>query len=275
LAARRDSKFCGKACRQRAWRFARPARERRAVAPAGARDASARAATCPSRVDGEIRPRRFAYADPPYPGLAARYYSDHPDFAGEVDHAELLTRLAERYPDGWALSTSSRTLREVLALCPSGVRVGVWTKPAPPGYTRHARRAWEPVIFCGGRPLPRDGGTVLDWVHVAPPREHPGRVVGIKPSGFSWWVFENLGAAAGDTLDDLFPGSGAVGRAWDLFQAEASRATAASRDASRAPRDSARARQLMLAVTDPSRRDRAATAAADGENGALSATQSA
>lgn len=32
---------------------------------------------------------RVAYADPPYPGQAARHYADHPDYAGEVDHQEL------------------------------------------------------------------------------------------------------------------------------------------------------------------------------------------
>ena len=36
---------------------------------------------------------RFAYADPPYIGRAY-YYKNHPDFAGEVDHAELVTRFS-------------------------------------------------------------------------------------------------------------------------------------------------------------------------------------
>ena len=55
------------------------------------------------------RPLRLAYADPPYPGLSARYYADHEDFAGEVDHAELIRRLSIDF-DGWALSTSARAL---------------------------------------------------------------------------------------------------------------------------------------------------------------------
>lgn len=45
---------------------------------------------------------KFAYADPPYIGQAKRLYGDHPDFAGEVDHAALIVDLL-RY-DGWALS---------------------------------------------------------------------------------------------------------------------------------------------------------------------------
>lgn len=51
---------------------------------------------------------RFAYADPPYPGLAARYYADQPTYAGEVDHAALVASLEASGYDGWALSTAAR-----------------------------------------------------------------------------------------------------------------------------------------------------------------------
>jgi hypothetical protein len=34
---------------------------------------------------------------------------------------------------------------------------------------------------------------------------------------FCRWLFGLLGAAPGDQLDDLFPGSGAVTRAWAVF----------------------------------------------------------
>src|SRR6185369_12543628 len=56
---------------------------------------------------------KLAIADPPYPGQAAKHYADHPDYAGEVDHAELLKRLDTDY-DGWALHTSSVALGQVL-----------------------------------------------------------------------------------------------------------------------------------------------------------------
>jgi hypothetical protein len=52
---------------------------------------------------------------------------------------------------------------------------------------------------------------------VAPLDTLPGRVLGAKPAVVRRWIFEPLGAAPGDTLDDLFPGSGAVGRAWAAF----------------------------------------------------------
>jgi hypothetical protein len=65
-------------------------------------------------------PLRLAYADPPYPGKALLYW-DHPDYGGEVDHTELIARLAAH--DSWALPTSAEALPVVLAFCPPGVRV--------------------------------------------------------------------------------------------------------------------------------------------------------
>lgn len=73
-------------------------------------------------------PKRFGYADPPYPGKAARYYKDHPDYAGEVDHRLLIESLVNEFPDGWALSTSAESLRDVLLLCPPDVRVAAWVR---------------------------------------------------------------------------------------------------------------------------------------------------
>ena len=39
-------------------------------------------------------------------------------------------------------------------------------------------------------------------------------MIGGKPRDFCRWMFGLLGARVGDTLDDLFPGTGAVGAAW-------------------------------------------------------------
>lgn len=102
-----------------------------------------------SRRDGS--PPRLAYADPPYPGRAARYYRTHQDYAGEVDHAALIADLAEF--DGWAISTSADALQEVLALCSPGVRIAAWHRGERPNKeARGPLNAWEPVIFHGGRP---------------------------------------------------------------------------------------------------------------------------
>jgi hypothetical protein len=130
-----------------------------------------------------------------------------------VDHAELVARLVRDYPDGWALSTGSTNLREVLSLCPEGARVGSWVKPfaifkpgVNPGY------CWEPVIFCGGRRLGRDIPTVRDWVS-ANVLIQKG-CAGAKPDAVIDWIFSMLGAMHGDYLDDIYPGSGAVSRRW-------------------------------------------------------------
>lgn len=88
---------------------------------------------------------RIGYADPPYPGCA-KLYKDHPDYGGEVDHAQLVRRLEADY-DGWVLHTSSVALADVLALCPKGVRVMAWVKPFA-AFKRNVSvaYAWEPVI---------------------------------------------------------------------------------------------------------------------------------
>lgn len=177
--------------------------------------------------DPSLPARRFAYADPPYPGCA-RYYREHHDFAGEVDHGALLDQLAADYPDGWALSTSSRSLGYVITLLEARqleYRVGVWTFPRSRPLDGVPNRAFEPVIFAGGRPLAA-GVHVRDHVHAAQPRALPGQVIGAKPSEFAWWLFTWLGAMSHDELVDLFPGSGAVGRAWRRWTGEETNAHA-------------------------------------------------
>jgi hypothetical protein len=73
---RGDSKFCGKRHRQASWRW-------RVDGP-------------DLEVDATGPPMRFAYADPPYPGLA-NYYPERE----EVDHASLVDRLVAEFRDGW------------------------------------------------------------------------------------------------------------------------------------------------------------------------------
>ena len=75
---------------------------------------------------------------------------------------------------------------------------------------------------------------------VSPLTTLPGRVIGTKPAAFCRWVFSRLGAAPGDTLDDLFPGSGAVSRAWAAFTAAADPSHQARADASRLPANATR-----------------------------------
>lgn len=160
---------------------------------------------------------RFAYADPPYIGQAKKHYSHDPRCA-EVDHAALIETLNGF--DGWALSASSPSLRVILPLCPTDVRVMAWVKPfcafkvnVNPAY------AWEPVIVRGGRKRGRDLPTVRDWFsHVITLKKG---LVGVKPEKVCHWIFDVLGMRPGDEFHDLFPGSGAVGKAWESYQANA------------------------------------------------------
>ena len=158
-------------------------------------------------------------ADPPYPGLAD-YYIDHPDYAGEVDHAELLARLARDY-DGWALCTSSDALPMLLGICATlGLRprVAAWLRGSRRHATRGPVRAWEPVLYVPARDVVDEGWPDDALHYVSRPRiTDPGRVIGAKPPAFSDWLFRLVGARAGDKLDDLFPGSGAISRAWSVF----------------------------------------------------------
>jgi hypothetical protein len=195
--ARADSIYCSKKCRQTAWRF------RRQVAS----DAAA------------LEPKRLAYADPPYPGMAWMY-RDQDSFAGEVDHVELVAWLQTF--DGWALSTSADALRFVLPLCPAGARVAPWVKPhGVPPTTRGAHNCWEPIIYKPARGL-RPG--FRDWLRAMPARGG-GTLVGRKPIKFCAFMLRLIGAAPIDTLVDRYPGTGVVGRAFAELQRNRGTAT--------------------------------------------------
>ena len=158
---------------------------------------------------------KFAYADPPYLGCGALYSTQHVD-AIECDkpewHAALIGRLIVDYPDGWALSCSTPSLQRILSFCPDDVRIGAWVKPfasfkpnVNPAY------AWEPLIWRGGRKMGRQHDTTRDWVAESITLKRG--LTGAKPRKFCLWVFDLLGVTPGDIVDDLFPGSGAVGHA--------------------------------------------------------------
>lgn len=163
---------------------------------------------------------RFAYADPPYPGTARRWYQHEPTYAGEVDHRALVASLGAGGYDGWALSTSAKSLRDVLPICPAGARVCAWCKPhgaSPQTYGPH--NCWEPVIVVSGRHR-RPG--IRDWLSALPARGG-GTLPGRKPIAFCAWLFQLLGMQPGDELVDLFPGTGIVSACWREASSEYSR----------------------------------------------------
>jgi hypothetical protein len=211
---RKGTRSCSKRCRQSLSRFR--------VAPAGSTAA---------------KPMRFAYADPPYPEKAERYYG-----ASEVDHEALLHRLVWEYPDGWALSTSSSALPMVCEIALSQIargdrnelRIAAWCKGARRGTSYRPRDAWEPLLVFRGRPALIDAKTQLDNALVLSGNTRHlslrTRIIGTKPPGFCEWMFRQLGAQRGDVLHDLFPGSGSVSRSWDLYTAASRRAGATRRE---------------------------------------------
>jgi DNA modification methylase len=164
---------------------------------------------------------KFAYADPPYIGQAKRYYSHDPNCA-EVDHKKLIERLVSDYPDGWALSLSSPTLRQILNYCPDDVRIGSWCKSFC-AFKRGVRPAyaWEPVIYWRGRnpgngyrhlPPEKNGKQTTPKDFIVEPITLKKGLVGAKPEKVCRWILSLLNAQPGDTVDDLFPGTGIMGR---------------------------------------------------------------
>ena len=154
----------------------------------------------------------FAYADPPYMGCANLYAE-----RTEVDHVGLIQTLVDSFPDGWALSCSSPSLQFLLPLCPPTARVGAWVKPfAVFKPNVGVAYAWEPVIFMGGRRRTRGQATARDWVSASITLRRG--MVGAKPDAFCYWLFQVLNMEPGDELHDLFPGSGAVTRAYEAWK---------------------------------------------------------
>jgi hypothetical protein len=199
---RGDAKWCSKVCRQAA--------HRAKVEPVG----RARGTTV----------ARLAYADPPYIGMAARYYRGHPDYAGEVDHRQLLDRLATY--DGWALSCSSSSVGYLFGLVATldikpRPRLAIWHRLPKPHRTAGLVTAFEGVLFVSARSVERGSdGPIADVLLGVESRARPTLptdVIGRKPPAFCAWIFALMGARPGDELDDLYPGSGLVARAWSQW----------------------------------------------------------
>jgi hypothetical protein len=167
---------------------------------------------------------KMAYADPPYLGCAKILYGEYHRRAGDYDklvtHIKLVKKLMREYPDGWALSLLTSTLPLLWPYFPKKIHIGAWVKRYGP-FKKNVNPAyfWEPVVFYGGRPRGDKKKYIYDWVcaQVVTGPFFPGR----KPDEFSFWVFEMLGMEAGDKFIDLFPGSKAVGKAWQMFSRQA------------------------------------------------------
>jgi len=159
---------------------------------------------------------KIGYADPPYPGCA-HMYKDHPDYAGEVDHVALINQLESEF-DGWVLHTSSVALPEIAPLIPKTSRVMAWVKPFA-AFKRNVpvAYAWEPVIIKPARkPVVSKRLVMRDWISESITMKRG--LTGAKPEAVCHWAFEAAGACPDDDLIDMFPGTGAVSKAWRTWQ---------------------------------------------------------
>lgn len=168
---------------------------------------------------------RFCYSDPPYLGCCSKYNHYHPDGLCWDDlntHWLLIERLVREFPDGWALSASSSSLRDLLPVCPSDVRIAAWVKPFC-AFKKGVRPcyAWEPIIFSGGRnpsnghshPPPVKGGkqtTPKDFIAESITLQKG--LTGAKPEKVCEWILDLLNVQEGDEVVDLFPGTGIMTR---------------------------------------------------------------
>ena len=162
---------------------------------------------------------RLCYADPPYIGCA-HLYKDHADFAGEVDHVALISRLEQEF-DGWVLHTSA-TSNALAVLAPliveTDARWCAWVKSFA-AFKRNVSvaYAWEPVIIKSARkPVVSKRHVSRDWIDCSITLKRG--LTGVKPEAVCHWAFELLGARPDDELTDLFPGTGAVSKAWETWQ---------------------------------------------------------
>ncbi len=159
---------------------------------------------------------RIGYADPPYIGCA-HMYKDHPDYAGEVSHGELIERLESCY-DGWILHTHVPGLSTIIPLLPDDARVMAWVKPFA-AFKRNVpvAYAWEPVIVKACRkPVVSKHMVYRDWVSC--PITMKKGLTGAKPYEVCEWAFGVVGAMPHDMLHDMFPGTGAVANAWEQWK---------------------------------------------------------
>lgn len=187
---------------------------------------------------------RLAYADPPYLNCCALYGHEHNEtgtrpFDGRCwnepeTHRLLIEWLNDEYPDGWALSASSPSMLVLAPMLPGDTRTAPWFKSFS-AFKKGVRPAyaWEPVFFRGGRNP--------TWGHPHAPPERGGKqntpkdffeahepeglvcpitlkkgLTGAKPEKVCLWILDLLNMQKEDTLIDVFPGTGAMGRAFDI-----------------------------------------------------------
>jgi hypothetical protein len=181
-------------------------------------------------------PLKFAIADPPYLGRAERWYGEtgcgiarghgradqHPEahiWDDPQSHIDLVHRLNRDY-HGWAIAMSVNSLSVYLSAVETdsrnGIRVCVWHKPSAVTSGSRITNHWEPVLINvpKERRSWKSGNKCSDVFSCNPNRRG---FIGSKPHAWTFWILELLGVQEGDSVDDLFPGSGAVAEAMHIL----------------------------------------------------------
>ena len=166
---------------------------------------------------------KLGYADPPYLGCGKLYAEHHPnalDWDDPMEHARLVRRLQDEF-DGWILHLSATA--ESISLYSrlvehTGARWCSWTKSFA-AFKRNVSvaYAWEPVIIKAARkPVVSKRLVMRDWISESITLRRG--LTGAKPAAVVQWALELAAARPDDDLDDLFPGTGAVTKAWREWQ---------------------------------------------------------
>lgn len=166
---------------------------------------------------------RIAYADPPYLGCGKLYAAHHDralDWDDPSEHEELVKTLEANF-DGWVLHLSATPGSIALysrLVEKTGARWMSWVK----GFAAFKKNvsvayAWEPVLVKAARkPVVSKRLVMRDWIQESITLRKG--LTGAKPEAVCHWAFEMVGARPDDELVDLFPGTGAVTRAWKTWQ---------------------------------------------------------
>jgi len=171
---------------------------------------------------------KLGYADPPYLGCGKLYAEHHPqalDWDDPATHERLVEQLQDEF-DGWVLHMSATPasigLYGRLVETIDGARWCSWRKGfaafkrnVPVGY------AWEPVVIKALRkPVVSKRLVMRDWIDTDIQQSITLKrgLTGAKPEAVCHWAFEIAAARPDDELTDLFPGTGAVSKAWKTWQ---------------------------------------------------------
>lgn len=167
---------------------------------------------------------KFAYADPPYFKRGKADYGHlHPEAAiwdEKETQRNLIKRLRDEYPDGWAMSCNPADLSWLL-VDNDDVRIGAWVKTFHQIRPTSVQYSWEPLLFMGGRVIKGRNPLVRD--HLVSAVAMKKGLKGAKPDKFNDWVLDVLGYELGDQLDDLFPGTNGMNLAIEKRNAALSR----------------------------------------------------